>query len=192
MAQPTMVGFGHKQAWLAVAGDDPLAVCSALGARDLGPVAWRAGIDLSYFTDDRLAITPPLAGAGNRGWVLAVGRWLLRPGTDVDIVALSAGLGTEVQSFATHRVEELHRWSRAVDGVLVRGFGYHGAIGEVTHWWGEPDAAELAVGLPATLDEDAAVLVGEADVLRIAAAWSVDPTSIDGRPAPGPLRAAAT
>jgi len=27
-------------------------------------------------------------------------------------------------------------------------------------------------------------------VARVAAAWSVDPTSLDGRPAPGPLTAA--
>jgi hypothetical protein len=36
------------------------------------------------------------------------------------------------------------------------------------------------------------VLIGEVDVLRIAAAWSLDPTTLDGRPAPGPLRAAAS
>jgi len=48
-----------------------------------------------------------------------------------------------------------------------------------------------AIGLPASLDGDVDVLVGETDVMRVAAAWSVDPTALDGRPASGPLRVAA-
>jgi hypothetical protein len=123
--------------------------------------------------------------------VLAVGRWLLRPDTVVDITDLSARLHTEVQLFATHRVTELHRWQRAVDGDLVRTFGYVGQIGEVTSWHGEPDDAERAAGLPAVLDDDATVLVSEQDVLRVADAWSIDPAGLDARPAPGPLRIAA-
>jgi hypothetical protein len=34
------------------------------------------------------------------------------------------------------------------------------------------------------------VIVDERDVMRVAAAWSVDPSSLDGRPAPGPLTVA--
>ncbi|MDT5023769.1 MAG: hypothetical protein QOE61_195, partial [Micromonosporaceae bacterium] len=62
---------------------------------------------------------------------------------------------------------------------------------EVTDWRGDPDDTELAIGLPATLDPDSAVLVSEADVMRVAGAWSVDPSALDGLPAPGPLRVAA-
>jgi hypothetical protein len=183
-----MTGFGGKQAWLAVAGGDPGAVLKALGLRDLGTVPWRDGLDLAHLTDDRVAVTPPLPGAGGT-WVLAVGRALMNPGPDV--VALSAELGAEVQFFATHRVTELHRWQRADSGDLLRTFGYVGQSGEVTSWFGEPDAAERDAGLPGEFDEETSVLVAERDVFRVAGAWSIDPTTLSGL-APGPLRLGAT
>ncbi len=186
-----MVGFGGKQAWLAVRDGDPAAVLDALKLRDLGPVRWRDGIDLAHLTDDRVAVTPPLPGARDTRWVLAAGRHLLRPGTTLDVPGLSAELGTEVQFFATHRVTEMHRWQRAAQGVPVRTFGYVGQTGEVTSWHGDPDPAERDAGLPARFDDEATVLVAERDVLRVAAAWSIDPTTLTGRTAPGPLRIGA-
>jgi hypothetical protein len=191
MDKDAMVGFGGKQAWLAVRAGDPATLIDALGLRDLGEVPWRDGIDLAYFTDDRVAVTPPLPGAGDALWVLATGRWLLRPGTHVDVTDLSERLHTEVQLFASHRVTELHRWQRAVDGQLVRAFGYVGQSGDVTTWHGDPDPAERDAGLPAVLDDEATVLVSEQDVMRVAHAWSVDPTGLGARPAPGPLRIGA-
>ncbi|MEU4558311.1 hypothetical protein AB0F72_07970 [Actinoplanes sp. NPDC023936] len=184
MDTDVMTGFGGKQAWLAVAGGEPAAVLTALGLRDLGTVTWRAGLDLAHLTDDRVAITPPLPGARGVSWVLAAGRWLMRP--NLDVVELSAKLGAEVQFFATHRVTELHRWQRAANGELVRAFGYVGQTGEVTSWFGDPDPAERDAGLPGELDEETTVLVAERDVFRVAAAWSIDPTTLTG-PAPGPL-----
>ena len=186
-----MVGFGGKQAWLAVRAGDPAKVLEALGLRDLGEVRWRDGVDLAYLTDDRVVLTPPLPGARGEQWVLAAGRYLLRPDTGVDVIELSGRLHTEVQFFATHRVTELHRWQRAADGEPIRTFGYVGQTGEVTGWLGEPDPAERAAGLPATFDEETTVLVSERDVLRVADAWSIDPTTLTGRPAPGPPRIGA-
>lgn len=186
-----MVGFGGKQAWLAVRDADPVRVLEALGLRDLGEVAWRDGIDVAHLTDDRVALTPPLPGARGRTWVLAVGRYLLRPDTGVDVTTLSGLLHTEVQLFATHRVTELHRWQRAVDGELVRAFGYVGQTGEVTSWHGEPDPAERDAGLPGVYDDESTVLVSEQDVLKVANAWSLDPTTLTGRAAAGPLRVGA-
>jgi hypothetical protein len=190
-----MVGFGYKQAWLAVRDGDPDALLAALGLRDLGPVSWLAGVDLAYQTDDRLVLTPPVPGAGGARWLLAAGQWLIL-GAKIDTAVLSAALGTEVQRFATHRTVDLHHWERAAGGRLVREFEYLGDSGEVTRWRGEPDPVEREIGLPAgppddTDDIDADdILVGEDDVMRVAAAWSVDPTALVG-PAPGPLRAAA-
>lgn len=186
-----MVGFGYKQAWLAVRGTGHRAVAGALGLRDLGPVPWRDGIDLAYLTDDRLVFTPPLPGARDARWLLVAGRWLIRSESTVDVAALSATLGTEAQFFVTHRVVELHRWERAVDGVVVRAFAYLGEAGEVTEWRGEPDDTERNLGLPPVLGDEPDILVSEKDVMRVARAWSVDPTALEGRPAPGPLRAAA-
>jgi hypothetical protein len=190
----TMVGFGHKQAWLAVREGEPAALAAALGLRDLGPVSWRAGIDLSYLTDDRVAMTPPLAGAGGR-WLLATGQWLALYGGRADISGLSAVLGTEVQRFATNRVIEAHEWSRAVDGEYVRVFGYVGRSGAVTEWFGDADETEATLGLtkdPDDYDEPPSFVIGEEDVMLMAGAWSVDPTTLDGQPAPGPLLMFAT
>jgi hypothetical protein len=191
MDKDTMVGFGGKQAWLAVRDGDPAEVLAALGLRDLGEVPWRDGIDLAHLTDDRVALTPALSGAGDSRWVLVVGRRLLRADAGVDVIDLSARLHTEVQLFATHRVTELHRWQRSVDGELIRAFGYVGQSGEVTSWHGDPDDAERAAGLPATFDDETTVLVSEQDVMRVAHAWSIDPTGLDARPSPGPLRIGA-
>jgi hypothetical protein len=186
-----MAGFGGKQAWLAVRDGEAKTLLDALGLRDLGEVPWRKGIDVAHLTDDRIAVTPLLPGARDTHWVLAVGRWLLRPDAHVDVVGLSAELHTEVQFFATHRVTELHRWQRAADGELIRAFGYVGQTGEVTSWHGDPDPAERATGLPDRFDDHSTVLVSEHDVLRVADAWSIDPTTLSGRPAPGPLRIGA-
>jgi hypothetical protein len=186
-----MVGFGGKQAWLAVRDTEPAAVLDALGLRDLGEVAWRAGIDLAHLTDDRVAVTPALPGARDTRWSLVVGRWLLRPDVHVDVIDLSARLHTEVQFFATHRVTELHRWQRAADGILIRSFGYVGQTGEVTSWSGDPDPAERDAGLPGQFDDETTILVSEQDVLKVANAWSIDPTTLGGRPASGPLRIGA-
>jgi hypothetical protein len=186
-----MVGFGYKQAWLAARDVDPGTMIAALDLRDLGPASWRTGIDLAYLTDDRLVLTPPLPDARGARWLLVAGRWLLRSSSPVDVVELSAALGTEVQFFASYRVTELHRWERAVDGVRVRAFEFVGETGNVTEWRGDPDDAERAVGLPPEPDGETDILVSEHDVMRLAGAWSVDPTALDGVPAPGPLRVAA-
>lgn len=190
-ASGSMVGFGGKQAWLAVRDGSVDAVREGLKLHDLGTVPWRTGIDLAYFTDDRLMLTPALPGAADAHWLLVVGRWLALPSSTVDLIGLSASLQTEVQFFATDRSTQRHRWRRARDGMLLRAFDWLGEDGELLDWRGEPDAAERQVGLPAEVGDEADLVVGEADVLRLAAAWSVDPTTLDGRPAPGPLRAAA-
>jgi hypothetical protein len=191
MSADVMVGFGGKQAWLAVRDGDPAQILKALGLRDLGEVPWRDGIDVAHLTDDRVAVTPPLPGARGTHWVLVAGRYLLRPDVVTDVTGLSETLQTEVQFFATHRVTELHRWQRAADGVLSRTFGYVGQTGEVTSWYGDPDPAEREAGLPATFDEETSVLVSEQDVLKVANAWSLDPTTLTGKPAPGPIRIGA-
>ena len=62
MGDETMMGFGHKQAWLAVRDGDTAAVVAALGLRDLGPAPWRTAVDMAYLIDGR-AITTAVAVA---------------------------------------------------------------------------------------------------------------------------------
>lgn len=197
-----MVGFGGKQSWLAIQGTpgmpghppgsaDADLVAALLGLHDLGPVSWRTGMDLAYFTDNRVVLTPPLPGAADSTWLLVVGRWLAQARSTVDVDGLSEALATEVQYFATDRSVQRHTWRRARDGMLLRAFDFLGRDGELLEWEGDPDPAERDAGLPASVDEETDLVVGERDLLRVAAAWSVDPTTLEGQPAPGPLRAAA-
>jgi hypothetical protein len=190
-----MVGFGPKQVWLAVRDRKADEVRAALRLRDLGPVGWRAGIDLAHLTDDRVVLTPLLDGVGGSRWLLVVGRWLWTGPLSVvalSVVDLSADLDTEVHRYSTHRGLEQHEWERAAQGTLVRSFAYAGQAAEIQRWVGDPDPAETALGLPAVLPgPETDILVGESDVLRIAEAWSVDPSGLDGQWATGPLEAAA-
>ena len=192
VAQEVMVGFGYKTGWLTVRDGDADAVLAELGAQSVGPIAWRDGIRQAYDREDSLLVTPPLDG-----WRLVAGWWIAAHYERLDTAALSRALGGEVQLFVTHRVVELHHWERALAGEVVRSFEYLGEKGEVTRWVGAPDEVERAIGLPASFvldrapdEEDYDVIVDERDVMRVAAAWSVDPSSLDGRPAPGPLTVA--
>lgn len=184
-----MVGFGPKLGWLAVPGDEATRILEALGGRGAEDSPWRAGVDSAYRNADLVVATPPLPGADGRAWTLVCGRYLLVNEKWIDPADLSTALDREVQFFATYRVSELHRWERAIGGTTRRSFRFVGEIGEVTDWRGDPDDTELQIGLPARYDPSAGahVMVGEQDVLRVAKAWSVDPTAIDGRPAPAAL-----
>lgn len=184
-----MVGFGYKTGWLAFDGADQDKIVAALGGQILGLLSWTDGVDRAYGEPDTVLITPILPGAGDTGWILVAGQWIAEHADDLKTAALSAELGGQVQLFVTHRVVELHRWERAADGELVRAFEYVGERGEITRWHGQPQDVELNLGLPAvdtrrdpTLDP-LDIHVGEDDLTRIAAAWSVDPTGLEGQPA---------
>lgn len=187
-----MAGFGYKMAWLAIQALDPAAELRRLGANQLEPTDWRDGVHQAYRQRDVVVATPPLPGPDGRIWVLAMGWWLATRLDTIDVVGLSAATGSEVQLFATHRVVETHRWERAASGAMIRSFEYQGETGTVNRWYGDPDPVELGFGVstpgpgttPAT---HRTVSVNEADVMRVAAVWSVDPTSLEGRPASGPL-----
>lgn len=188
-----MVGFGAKTGWLAVDSAGPDEIVGALGGRVLGPLDWSEGVDRAYREPDTVLITPMLPGAGDTGWRLVAGGWIAEHADGLDIAALSARLGGQVQLFVTHRVVELHRWERAAKGELVRSFEYVGERGGITRWYGQPQEVERNLGLPATdtqpdlpLDHHD-IRVGEHDLMRVAAVWSVDPVSLDGQPAAGSL-----
>jgi hypothetical protein len=190
-----MRGFGYKTGWLAVRRGEIQEVAAALGGRIAGSVTWEEGIAASYREPSMLAVTPPLPGADDTDWLLVTGGWIASEAERLDVGALSQALGDEVQLFASHRVVEWHRWDRGRGGVTVRSFEYVGETGQVRRWVGTPDAVELGLGLPANFDvtrddlfdfygEDDD-MIDENDVMRVAAAWSIDPTSLEGQPANG-------
>jgi hypothetical protein len=97
----------------------------------------------------------------------------------------------EAQYFCTHRVVEMHVWARAIQGRLVRGYGYSGERGQTLWDEGEPTRAERDLGFR-FFDERSPEATREgywerADlsfpdegaVMRLAAAWSINPTTLD-------------
>jgi hypothetical protein len=153
----TGVGLGRKMAWLAVRDRDPAAVGRALNLSGLREVPWADGIAAAY--KGGIFVSPPTSG-----WVLVVG--MRTSGTDVAMLS-SALSGADVLAFATHRVSDSASWAMARDGELVRSAEI--ADGAVVASFGEPTAAE------AGLDH----LDPEEAVMRVAAAWSLDPLHLD-------------
>jgi hypothetical protein len=173
----TGVPFGYKTAWLAVRSADTAAVCRALELTDVTEISWEAGIQAS----DRglVFVSPPTAG-----WVLAVGVDLAH--NPPDPVELSAQLDTEVQSFATHRVVEAHRWERADKGTLERRLVYVGERNEAAAT-GEPTAIERSLGFDWAIEQpsappDHSIVPDEEAVMQVAGAWSLDPRELADTP----------
>ena len=146
----------QKMAWLAIRDADPV---TALDLGELGETSWREGLDLAYFTDDRVIVTPPADG-----WILVIGMWLMT--APISVADLSAKLGTEVQRFTTHRGLQVYRWERATKGDLLR--SVHSVEGELAEF-GEASELERSFG----------ELIDDGDVHRVAALWSVDPSTLN-------------
>jgi hypothetical protein len=196
MSTNQMAGFGYKTGWLAIQDGDLPTVLDLLEARVMGVAAWQEGIDRAYNEADSVVATPLLTGT-HGAWMLVAGRWVASNRDRIDVAAMSAALSREVQLFVTHRVVEGHGWERASGGTSARSFEYVGESGKVTRWHGDPQDIELAIGLPTTFDptrdsmsEKPGLAVCEDDVMRVAAAWSVDPTTLEGLPATAPLTVA--
>lgn len=176
LAQPLPPeAFGYKMSWLAVRSDDANAVLEALALKKPRAASWQAGIKAAY---DGAAFVSPVV----RGWVLVVAPHLPEPNAAPGQQALlellrrlSQRFG-ETHFYASHRGVSYAAWARAKAGQVERAFSF---VPEMERPWqlGEADAAEQALDLPARdffADED--------DVVRLAAAWSLDPTVLDREP----------
>ncbi|HTJ34030.1 MAG TPA: hypothetical protein VL738_12435 [Dactylosporangium sp.] len=102
---------------------------------------------------------------------------------------LSARLGAEVQFFGTHRVAEYHEWALATGGRLLRRLRCDGSRGEFEQE-GAPTPVEAELSIPAMSAED--WHVNEFAVMRVAAAWSLDPNTLDLRESSAPTGLAGT
>lgn len=152
--QPTMTthpasdapkAFGYKTAWFAVRSDDCSAVAEVIGIVNPKPTSWAAGLEAAG--EDSVFVSPPVGD-----WVFVVGLTLGEGvGRDDEswrsrLVALSVKFG-EAQFFCSHRVVELHVWSRAVGGKVERAYGFLGEAGETLFDDGERTEGEIASGL---------------------------------------------
>ncbi|MET7396561.1 hypothetical protein ABZS66_24075 [Dactylosporangium sp. NPDC005572] len=171
---PTGAGFGFKCRWLAVRGRGTAEVAAAIGRTGGRPVGWDEGVDGAY--ERRVFVSPPTGG-----WVFVVGALL--PFDGLAVAGLSERLGAEVQFFGTHRVSEYHEWALATGGRLVRRLRCDGCSGEFEQQ-GAPTPVEVELGVADDAD------ISEMTVMRVAAAWSLDPNTlplVESSPEPGLL-----
>jgi hypothetical protein len=154
--------FGMKCGWLAVPAGDPAQVLAQVREGGLGEPtasAWDDGVRRAG-TEEITFATAPV-----RGWVLVVGGTIMYEAVhsiEARVERLSRAFG-EAQAFVSDRITGHYRWVRAVGGELVRSFAT--IDGHVLRDDGADDASPS--GEP-----------DEHQVLRIAAAWSVDPTAL--------------
>ncbi|BCJ74814.1 hypothetical protein CS0771_43580 [Catellatospora sp. IY07-71] len=193
------MAIGYKTTWIAVRERSAADVAAALGLTGLQPLPWEDGTDRAY--GQGVYVGGPVAG-----WTLAHGRHLPLisdyaefPGR---LSSLSTALG-EVQFFGTHRGVGYAAWAHARHGRVLRAYSI--GDGELHHFRGEPTDIERALGKatlpypqdPDSLDDDGwdawwRTVPGETDVMRVAGAWSVDPTLIEDVPSLGLYTSAAT
>jgi hypothetical protein len=169
------VTFGYKTSWLAIDSEDTQAVVQALGLIRVERSSWAEGLYKGTF------VAPPILG-----WTLVEG---IRPEAgDPKFRFFLEGLSSrfsEVQYFGTHRVVGYQAWAMAVDGRVVRGYGWLGERGEVLLDVGAKTPEEEELGFrfinldTADGDWEGVETPGEEDVMRIAGRWSLNPQEID-------------
>ena len=169
------VRFGYKITWYAAKSCAPEKVIAALRLSDPKPSSWAAALhamDGNDFDARHTVLVAPLDG-----WTFAIGD-KLAGSTEVaqetplgPLRALSKACG-EAQLYGSDRDFDWYLWSRAVNGKVVRAYEYTSSNGETLHDLGERTREEQGVNLIAPT---------EADVVKIAGRWSVDPTKIDER-----------
>jgi hypothetical protein len=176
--------FEAPSRWLAVKSQNPEAVQAALGVHNPRACSWTDALVTPF--EPRLFISPPV-----NGWIVVMGCDLPDPSDDVDecykfLTGLSRKLG-EVQLFARNRAVAHHGWARVQDGNVLRAYFW---AGETLWNQGTVTDTERELKLRClTYSESSEVLgLAERDILasntdrvvRVAAAWSVDPTAVEG------------
>ena len=174
--------FDNPSRWLAIRSNNPAAAQSALGLLNAKPCSWAEG--LSRLTEHTLIISPPI-----EGWLLVIGPGLPDPSEEIDecyrfILKLSRELG-HVQFFSVNRAVNHHAWVRVEGERIVRAYAW---AGETLWNQGKLSLAEQDLELEcfgyAENPESVRCQSHQANadkVTLLAARWSLDPTSIDGR-----------
>jgi hypothetical protein len=176
--------FEAPSRWLAVRSQNPRAIQEALGLQHARDCTWSDAIGAPF--EPRLFISPPVDG-----WILVIGCDLPDPADDIDecfkfLCALSEKLG-EVQFYSRHRAVSHHGWARLSGGKVVRAYAW---AGETLWNQGPITDAERELKLRCLVYMQSSNVLGLAErellalnterVVRLAARWSVDPTSVEG------------
>jgi hypothetical protein len=187
------VSFGYKCVWIAVKTNDKDRVAKILGLKYVMACNWKYGIQKAY--EDKIFISPPV---GN--WTLVIGWGLVdfNPKSEIDetvgfkrkINALSKEFG-EAQLFTSHRITDYHSWAKSINGETVRYYSFIGERLENILIEGEPTPIETNLNLANTFSEEAKdenyferkdiTFPDEELVMKIAEAWSVNPTKLEVR-----------
>ncbi len=175
--------FEAPARWLAVRSQNPHAIETALGVHNSRACSWSDALATPF--EPRLFISPPV-----NGWIVVMGCDLPDPADDIDecfkfLTDLSRKLG-EVQFFSRNRAVAHHGWARVQDGKVLRAYVWAGET-----LWNQGAMTDIERQLKLrclTYTESSEVLaLAEREllasntdrVLRVAAAWSIDPTAVE-------------
>jgi hypothetical protein len=176
--------FEPPSRWLAVRSKNPQNIQAALGVQHARACSWSDALATPF--EPRLFISPPV-----NGWIVVMGCDLPDPADDIDecykfLAGLSHKLG-EVQFFARNRAVSHHGWARMDGGKVLRAYVWAGE----TMWnQGPLTDAERELKMRCLTYTESSELLGYTGrevlslnterVVRLAAAWSLDPTAVEG------------
>lgn len=170
--------------WMAVKSKNLDALEEVLGLRNAKRVPWGSGsLNLTHQT---LLISPPIDG-----WLLIVGPGLPDPSKDVDecyrfVLKVSRAIG-HVQFFSLNRPLQHHAWVRAEGASIIRAYAWAGETvwnqGAMTHAERHLGMRCLSYGEIVEFDPHGsqATETNLERLFKLAALWSLDPSSLDQR-----------
>ena len=162
-----MVGFGPGTGWMAIRDRSQAEVADFFALSSPRACPWLEGVSASA-KGGVVAVTPPLSGVGGM-WTLVTGSVLLFTPEQTSLV--SELLVTEVHYYATDRRLGRLYWCRADDDKRVEGAARMAGVE------GDDQQAE----------DDAMAVLDETSLTSLAGQYSLDPTTLAGQPADGPL-----
>ncbi|MBI5359876.1 MAG: DMP19 family protein [Planctomycetes bacterium] len=184
------LGFGRKNAWLAIKTDDPMKVAESLKLQDLQPANWRTGLTASYeHYATHLFITPPV-----HGWVFVVGIALpncgntYRPDRCTPFIEELGQIYDPVFYFGTHSTIEFHAWARVDKAKVSRAYACFGSFAVWNKGIKTKEEQDLKMDFftceppeghgEEYWDRKDLEYPEEKDVFKIAEAWSLNPMKL--------------
>lgn len=165
--------FGYKIAWFAVKCNSPEEAIRNLSLKLISDCNWAFGIKAAY-KDEKIFVSPCLDG-----FVLVIG---IDAELDRKALVDASKHFEEIQYFSSHRIVEYHKWVKIMNGEIIRAYSYIGERGEVVMDEGDMSSEEIQLGFASYInstnqegDWDSLEFPDEESVLKIAAAWGVDP-----------------